>query len=234
MLPTAVFAQTAERRFDATPFDGIEMTGADNIVIQSGAPTALIARGDARALAAMTIDVRNHVLQISRRSGRYFDHGATIMIRMPNLRVATLRGSGNLTANLVSGPSFNGIVQGSGNLVIHSLRVDHASIWNEGAGTIRITTASIGNLALTLQGAGDAAVAGTARSASLTIDGSGNLNARGLAVPEVAIEVNGPGTLQARADHNAQISATGSGTVIVIGHPHCSIHSAGAASVICG
>lgn len=234
MLPAIATAQTTERRIEVLPFDGIEMTGSDNVAIQIGASEALIAHGDARAVAAMTFDVRNHVLHVSRRSGRYSDHGVTLLIKMPRLRSASLRGSGSLTADVVSGPSFDGVVQGSGNLTIRSLKVDHASISNEGAGTIRIPSAASGSLALTLQGSGDATVAGTARSASLTIDGSGNLNARGLAVPDVAIEVNGPGTLQARADRTAQVSATGSGTVVIIGHPHCSVHSAGASSVICG
>lgn len=227
-------ADPASRRFAATGFDAVELVGPDDVRIVPGGGFDVTATGEARALDALDISVRDHRLRIARKSGNYHDHGATITVTMPRLASAKLTGSGDLTAERFDQDRFEGVLTGSGDLRINALRVGQGTFVLTGSGDLDLDAVTATSLDLTVRGSGDLDAAGAARTAKIAMVGSGDIDARRLSVGDADISLAGSGDIHAFATRRASVAANGAGDVTVTGHPRCSVSGANARDVTCG
>ena len=70
--------------------------------------------------------------------------------------------------------------------------------------------------------------------ADIRLAGSGDIDARALAVRDLSVDLGGSGDIRAQASDTASVSIGGSGDVTVAGHPRCTIRKSGSGTVRCG
>jgi len=207
-------ASSTERRFDVGRFDAIDLAGSDDVRVVPGTAISVVATGDPRTVAALAIEVRGDTLRVARKPGSWRDKGAVVIVTIPTLRAATISGSGFLRATAVTAPAFVGRISGSGGMTLTALRASDARF--------------------DLSGSGSIVADGSADTVTIDLGGSGKVDARRLATPDVSVNMGGSGSVAATASRTAEVRAGGSGSVVVAGGPRCAVRKSGTAVVRCG
>jgi hypothetical protein len=88
-----------------------------------------------------------------------------------------------------------------------------------GSGDIAMHGIDQAELAVKLRGSGDIVVSGRARRVTLSLMGSGDLDARRLKAEGADISLAGSGDIEASASDKVSIKLVGSGDVTVVGTP---------------
>jgi len=209
----------ADRTLSITDFDRIRATGTMTVIVTKSYAASVRMSGDQHDLDTIETHVSAQTLVIG---VAHFGWGSsavargplTVYVSTPRLRAATLVGSGRMVIDQLGAP-----------------RVDLALV---GAGEMNISEIAAENLTLSVSGSGRLTAAGKAAQAQLSAQGSATLEAESLVVQDAKISAFGAATIGATASRSADITAAGSGTVNVSGHPACVVHNAGAGEVICG
>ena len=208
------------RGYQVGNFTGLDALGPFNVTVRTGANPSVQARGNQALIDKLVVEVKGDKLLIHppEHHGWFGGwHGtrgkADITVTVPQLHAATLAGAGGINIDKVQGESFNGQIQGSGDLDIGSL--------------------SVNELKLTIAGAGSVSGAGTAKSADYSIAGSGDVKADRIAVEDLKVGIAGAGNVNAHATRAAKIDIMGSGSVHVTGGAKCSVSKMGAGDVVC-
>jgi hypothetical protein len=211
---------TVERNYNVGAFDKIELAGAYDATVRTGPAPTVHAKGGENVLDRLVVEVKDGKLLIhpKERMGFHWGWGKSshveLTITVPQLRAATLAGSGGINIDKVQGDSFAGEVAGSGGLSVGSLDVQ--------------------SLKLSIAGSGDAkAGAGKARSAEYEIAGSGGVDAGGVVAEQIKVSIAGSGNVKAQATGTADVDIMGSGDVDVAGGAKCNVSKAGSGSVRC-
>ena len=207
------------RAFSVKGFDRVSLRGSDNVVVRVGGAETVTATGPQKILDRLKVEVIDGELRVGRESSTFsVDWGkhdpVVITVTMPQIRGASVAGSGDMQVDNAQTPSFSGSVAGSGNLTVASLKADAAS--------------------LTIAGSGDATYAGEARSLNASIAGSGDLDAKGVKTERLQVNIAGSGDFSAQVTGDADISILGSGDVTLTGTPRCKINKMGSGEVKCG
>lgn len=207
------------RSFSVKGFDRVSLRGSDNVVVRVGGAETVTAAGPQKILDRLKIEVVDGELRVGRENSTFsVDWGkhdpVVITVTMPQIRGASVAGSGDMAVDKAQAPSFSGSVAGSGNLAIGSLMADAAT--------------------LTIAGSGDAAVAGEAKSLNISVAGSGDMDAKGVKSERAQINIAGSGNVSAQVMGDADISILGSGDVTLTGTPRCKINKMGSGDVKCG
>lgn len=211
-------AAAAERRFAATGFDRVTVTGSDSVAVRKGSPFSVIAAGNEAAIDALQISVKDGTLRIARKPGHggmrgWLGGDAVITVTMPVLHGVRIAGSADVAAAMGNGPDFALDVAGSGNARIAGVAADR--------------------VAVRLSGSGDALLTGRCTGLSLQVAGSGDADLDGLVCADARVKVAGSGQALLRATGTAGIVATGSGDVRVTGGARCTRTVAGTADIVC-
>lgn len=212
---------TVDRDFKVGQFDKVELAGAYDATIRTGPAPSVHARGGQNLLDRLVVEVDNGELKIHPKQHLGFHWGGwgksghvQLTITVPELRAATLAGSGGITIDKVQGDNFEGTVAGSGGLTVGSFNVR--------------------TLKLSIAGSGDAkAEAGSAKSAEYEIAGSGGVDAAGVQSQQLKVSIAGSGSIKAHSSGTADVSIMGSGDVDVAGGAKCNVTKAGSGSVRC-
>jgi len=200
-------------------FTSVTLAGPDRVVVTRGAQFSVRAEGDPRALARLEIDVRDGVLRIRRKHNWRDilpgeDRGATVNVTLPVLHEVALAGSGDISADVLSGDDVEASVSGSGDLTIARVEAAKAGLSATGSGTLTAT-------------------GGRADRAELSVAGSGDIKAGGLVATAAEISIAGSGDAQAHVSGAARISIVGSGDAVVTGTTQCSVSRIGSGSARC-
>lgn len=212
---------TVSRNYQVGNFQKIEVAGPYDVQVRTGANPGVSARGSEKLLGRTVVEVQGDKLVIRpERHGGWFSFGwsthgkADFVVTVPQLRAATIAGSGDISVDQVHGDSFEGTVAGSGGLNLGSANVQ----W----------------LKLTIAGSGGAkAGAGKVQNGEYEIAGSGDVDARAVQADQAKISIAGSGNVRAQATRTADVSVMGSGDVDVTGGAKCSISKAGSGDVRC-
>lgn len=212
---------TVERSFAVGDFDRIELAGAYDVTVHTGAKPGVRARGGENVLERLVVEVRNGVLVIEPRKSDGFNWNwskngkVAINVTVPSLRGAQLSGAGDITIDNVKGDRFDGGVNGAGDLTIE--RVE------------------LGELSLGINGAGSATVrGGSARTASFEVAGAGDIDTRGVSSETASVTIAGAGGARINAAKTAAVNVMGAGDVDVTGGAKCTVSKAGIGNVRCG
>jgi hypothetical protein len=202
-------------------FTEVEVAGPFDVTIHTGAAPSVQAKGNQKLIERLIVEVKGDKLLIHPKQ----NHGwfgswssvrgkGAIAVTVPDLRAATLAGSGGLDIDKVQGDSFDGQIAGSGDLKVGSV--------------------DVGDLKLGIAGAGGARVgSGKAKNAEYEIAGSGGVDGAALTVETLKVSIAGSGSVKANATGTADVSIMGSGDVNVTGGAKCSVSKAGAGDVRC-
>jgi hypothetical protein len=210
-----------ERNYNVGAFDQIELAGAYEATVRTGSAPSVHAKGGENVLDRLVVEVKGDKLLVHPKEHMGFHWGwgghngkVELVITVPQLKAASLAGSGGINIDKVQGDSFEGTVAGSGGLNVGALNVQ--------------------SLKLSIAGSGDArAASGKTRSAEYDIAGSGGVDAAGVQADALKVSIAGSGDVKAHASGTAEVSIMGSGDVDVAGGAKCTINKAGSGSVRC-
>lgn len=217
---TAAPAAAAQRSYPVTDFERVQVEGPYEVVLTTGAGSAARASGPEAALERVTVEVQSGVLKVHpNRSGWGGYPGASagpvrIVASTRQLRAATVIGAGTLAIDRVGGLRADLSVSGSGRIAVRRVDAD--------------------TLMLGLIGSGRISAAGAAKQVRATIQGSGDLDAAGLAADDLVLNAETAGTVAIAARRTAKVKAGGSGNVEVSGPAACTVTATGAGRVRCG
>jgi Putative auto-transporter adhesin, head GIN domain len=175
------------------PFTGVDLAGANNVVVRVGARQSVIVHADSNLLGRVTTQVGAGSLVIGNTPGTLNARSPMfVAVSVPSLDALTVEGSGNISVTAINSPSLTVRLPGSGTI--------HA------AGTTARLDVAIG-------GSGTALLSRLiARDATASIDGSGSIVLT--ATHGLDASISGSGAIL-YTGNPAQVtrSVTGSGTI---------------------
>lgn len=206
-----------DRSYTVGNFDKIDLAGAYDLTVRTGAAVSVKAHGGANILERLKVEVRNGTLVIEpkEKGWHWGNHGKVKLdVTVPALSAAQLSGAGDININEVKGNRFAGGVHGAGDLTVEK--------------------AEVGELRLEINGAGSAVVrSGTAKSVALDVSGAGDVDTKGVKAETASVSIAGAGGARANASQTASVSIMGAGDVEMVGGAKCSVSKAGAGNVSC-
>lgn len=212
---------TVSRNYQVGSFDQIEVAGPYNVQVRTGSNPSVSAQGSEKMIEHMVVEVRNGTLEIhtERQKGWFHTgwnfHGKVdLVVTVPQLRGASIAGSGGIKVDQIKGDSFEGEIAGSGGLDIATLDVKTLKLAIAGSGGTKVGS-------------------GRAQNAEFEIAGSGDIDARGVQAQTADVSIAGSGNIAANATATADVSIMGSGDVQLTGGAKCKISKAGSGNVSC-
>lgn len=197
-------------------FAKVKALGPDNIIFVTGDAFSIKAEGNAKAIATLRYKVEDGAIVIGRTKGSWFGdegEGVTVTITAPTLSEAALAGSGDFTADKMTG--------------------DEVSVKIAGSGNLNVAEVSGKKLESKIAGSGDAIIAGKVDNADFTILGSGNINAQKLNATDAEVSVAGSGDVSLNASGKVEAKVAGSGNINVAGGAKCTSKSMGSGTISC-
>lgn len=212
---------TVSRNYQVGNFEQLEVAGAYDVDVRTGANPSVSATGPQKLLDRTVVEVRGDKLVIRpKEQGGFFhfgwsDHGkAHVTVTVPQLTDATIAGSGEIRLDKATGNRFEGTVAGSGDLAVANVDVQ--------------------NLKLSIAGSGDAkAGAGKTQFAEYSIAGSGGVDGGSVTAQQAKVSIAGSGSIKAHATGTADVEIMGSGDVDVSGGAKCNVEKHGSGDVRC-
>ncbi len=204
------------RTIAATGFKAVGLGGLDRVTIKQGSGFSVIARGAARDLDDLDIEVKGDSLSIRRKQNTgWMTHRRPldIAIVMPRLEGLSLGGSGTISADRMAADSANLSIGGSGDINVAALDAQ--------------------SVRMNIGGSGNILAAGKAGQASVSVAGSGNVKAAELAVDSADISVAGSGNVASHVTGHAKVTVMGSGNVTLTGGAQCDNRKMGSGSIHC-
>jgi hypothetical protein len=211
---------TVSRNYQVAGFDQIEVAGPYDVTVRTGSGPTVAARGPEKMIEHMVVEVRGGKLLVHPERQGWFHTGwhfrgkVELAVTVPQLREATIAGSGDIKVDQVKGDQFEGTVAGSGGLDVGTLDVQSLRLSIAGSGAAKAGT-------------------GRAQSAKFDIAGSGDIDARGIQTQAADVSIAGSGSVAAHATETADVSIMGSGDVDVTGGAKCKISKTGSGDVRC-
>jgi hypothetical protein len=210
---------TVERDYQVGTFDRIELAGAYEATVRTGAAASVHAKGGENILEKLIVEVEDGALKIHPEKGaRWGDWKGNskieLIITVPALRGAGLAGSGGIRIDKITGDSFAGELAGAGNLNIDRIDVDRLKIEIAGSGNANAGT-------------------GKARVLELEVAGAGEINAKDVVAEDASVSIAGAGEIIAHATKTAKVDIAGAGDVQVTGGAKCTVSKLGAGNVRC-
>ena len=194
---------TTESR-QVSGFDAIRLDGAGRMEITQGTTPSLEIEAEDNLISLLTSEVQNNTLVLG-----YHERGwrRTIIPTRPINYTLTVTDLSSLVLN------------GAGDIRIHSLQTDSLLIEINGAGNIVIEDISTDNLIVTLAGTGSINISGVVSDQVINIDGAGNYQGADLQTLSTSININGLGNGTVWATETLQVTIAGGGNVSYYGAP---------------
>lgn len=213
--PAGGSGDSVSRTYAVSGFTGIIAAGSDKVEVVKGDAFAVTATGSAEVLDRLLIRVNDGKLEIRRRSGGPLNNAgsATIRVTMPALEDIVVAGSGDVTADSLTGDDAEIVIAGSGN--------------------VRLAAVTVRKLEMTVAGSGKVEAAGTVEDVEATIAGSGDIAAPALTAQRAEISIAGSGNIAMAVTGNAEVSTIGSGDVTLTGGGTCTHSRTGGGEVNC-
>ena len=202
------------RTYTASGFTDVALAGSDDVSVRASDKFSVRAEGDPAVLDALRIGREGDTLTVSRKDGTQVSGKAKVFVTLPRLAKAVVAGSGTMAAEGVSGDGFEGVSTGSGSLQLRSFAMRKAE--------------------LTVAGSGDVSAVGQADALTVSIAGTGNVDASGTQAKRADVTIAGSGRLRAAVDGPAKVTIMGSGDVDLGPKARCDTTKMGSGSVRCG
>lgn len=210
-------AAAAQRNYSVTDFTRIKIDGPFAVTLATGVAPFARASGSQRALdrLSLRVDGRTLIVRVDRSAwGGSPDEDAgpvTISVGTHDLEQATLTGPGGLAIDKASGLNF--------------------ALTSFGSGSISIGTVTADRLSILAQGSGSTRVAGDVKQLTATLDGSGVIDASGLAAKDALLSALGPASIRATVSNSVKLIAGGTATIALEGGAACEKKVSGSAVV---
>lgn len=214
-LQSAAYSQ--ENRTVAD-FTGIASGGNFNVYVRLGTTESLRIEGDEELIKDIETEVVKGLLKIQYKTKkRYWDWNSSnkkrinIYITAKTLTNLSVSGSGDMKVEgSIQVPDFKASVSGSGNMVV--------------------ATESV-NLQGSVSGSGNLNLSGTAQNTELVVSGSGNLSAGNFKAKTASVTVSGSGNVNLAVEKSLKAVLSGSGNIKYSGDPEVSKTQSGSGRI---
>jgi len=157
-----------------SPFTGVELAGANNVVVHVGGPQSVVVRGDDNLLDRVTTEVQSGTLIVGNTSGSFSaKRPMRVDVTVPKLIAVTLPGSGNIVIDGVDAQSLSVILAGAGT-VTASGTAERLDVTIGGSGTAQFRQLVARDVHAVVSGSGSIFVTATARL-DATVSGTGSI-----------------------------------------------------------
>ena len=168
---------TVEQTRTVPTFSGIDLAGANDVVVRVGGPQRVVLRGDASVVGLVTTDVRLGTLVIGQRRGITTDARLSVDVTVPSLDSAAISGSGRLTVVGVQASEFSAALTGSGELSVTGTAGRYSAALS-GVGSLLLGGLVGNQVTVDLSGSGQVTVDAT-RAVDVNLSGTGSVLYRG-------------------------------------------------------
>lgn len=219
LLATAP-AFAAERGVTVTDFDRLRVDGGFIVEVRSGAAAAARIIGSQAAIEATSVSVQGRQLTIRRNRASWGGYpgqtppAATVRVTVPGLSAVWVSGPAKVSVDRMKGLRLAASLEGPGSLAIGNVTADRMDIGAVGAGTV-----SLG---------------GTVANLTAILRGAGTLDAAKLMVADLKLTSETAGNVTVGVRRAANVTMTGTGSVVVLGSPACTVRNIGSGTVACG
>ena len=170
---------TVTRNYQVGNFQQIEVAGAYDVDVRTGANPGVSARGPQKLLENTVVEVKGDKLYIRPQSEKgWFHFGwshqgkAEFTVTVPQLNEATIAGSGDAKAGTGKAQSAEYEIAGSGDVDGGGVTADQAKVSIAGSGSIKAHATGAANV--DIMGSGDVEVTGGAKC-NISKAGSGDV-----------------------------------------------------------
>lgn len=211
--------QAAERNFPVGGFDGISVSGSEDVTVTTGKTASVHVIGSESDIDRMEIEVRGGVLHIGPKSKwnwswNWKSGPVQVKVTVPMINMVSMAGSGDIVIDRIVTPSFTAEIAGSGSINAVAVKSQQAHFSIAGSGTIT--------------------AAGSCDGARTRIAGSGDIHIDRLACATLDASIAGSGDTAAQVSKTAKVSIMGSGDVRIAGGAVCTVSKMGSGNAYCG
>ena len=169
---------------DVAAFTRIANDDSLDVHVHVGEQRRVVVHGGDKVIDDIHTEVRDDTLEISFDHNGWGGNSASVDVAVPELTAIAVGGSGDIEADGISADAFE----------------------------------------LVSDGSADIALTGTARQLAVELEGSGDADLAGLAAREAEVRVSGSGNAEVRADDRLDATVEGSGDVKYPGDPEVDEH----------
>lgn len=196
---------------DVTGFDEVVLQGSGTVRIEVTGTESLVIEAEDNLMDRLTSDVVSGRLELGVDGSISPTEEIVYMITAANLEGVTIAGSGDATADEVTGARFNTVVSGSGDIEVPSVEVDDVSV--------RIT------------GSGSIVLSGDADELEVDISGSGVFEGLDLVTHTADVTVSGSGDALVNVTGTLDARVSGSGDIEYVGSPAVDASTTGSGNI---
>jgi len=206
-----------------TSFDQIQNSTSFEVVYKKADTLGASIRAEQNIIEYIETHVHDGFLEIRTKPGSICldcTEQPLITISSPNLKGATISGSGELSADTMAGETVTLKISGSGDLSVHQAICDDSQLTVSGSGSIAISELFCVNSDIQISGSGKITLNGDCETEHLRISGSGNIHAFNFTVQSANITISGSGDAYTNIETYLNGHISGSGNIHVIGDPN--------------
>jgi hypothetical protein len=153
-------------------FDGVELSGSNNVVIRVGPKQRVVVHADDNLLGRVTTNVEGGTLVVGNKPGSFSTKSPMhVAITTPSLRGITLSGSGVVSAAGIESPRLTVALPGSG-VIRASGRAERLDVALGGSGDAQLEQLIAGDVKVVVGGSGRTVVTATT-SLDAAVSGAG-------------------------------------------------------------
>ncbi len=178
------------------PFTGLDLVGANNVIVHVGAKQSVIVHADTNLLSRVTTGVRSGTLVVGSTPGSLNARSPMYLeVNLPSLGALTLQGKGNITVTGANSQSLTAAIPGSGTIKATGTTTRlHVTI--SGSGTALLTQLIARDVRASVSGSGSIMLTAT-HSLDASVPGSGAILYSGNP-QHVTTSTTGNGAISAR------------------------------------
>ncbi len=210
-----------EQELDLKEFSKISNDCSLDVHISEGTRQKVIAKGHQNIIDRVRTSVINNEWSIDLQEGSYRNFKCEIFIEMPNLELAKVDGSGDISIENFTAESLHLHIDGSGNITMDEglTSSEELIVEVDGSGEIYITDLDAKDVKVDIDGSGDITLRGTCDFNKVKVFGSGDFRGFALEAEDCEIKVNASGDSEVNVIEDLEVIIEGSGDVYYKGSP---------------
>lgn len=220
---------------NALIFNQIVNTTAADVIYRKSDVITISVRAESNLLDNLVTEIVNGKLEIRTEPGSAcldYNQKPVITVTSPSIDKIILSGSGDVSADTISGNSMSMELTGSGDLFAEFISCDELSLFISGSGNADIKKSLCEDSDLWISGSGDLGINGNCNSGKLRISGSGDINADDFMILTADETISGSGNIYTYVENSLTAVISGSGNIYLEGNPSINQTISGSGRII--
>ena len=207
---------------NAVTFNEAVNTTEVDLIYHKADTVSISVRAESNLIPHILTSVKNGRLEVRtdpRNACFDYTHKPVVIVTSPGLNIMELTGSGDFTADNLTGNSVNVKSTGSGDIFTSYISCTDLTVTLTGSGDTDIDNTLCQSADFTLTGSGDMSIKGTGNSGTMRVTGSGNIEAREFTLITAVETITGSGDIFTHVVNSLVAVISGSGNIHLTGNP---------------